>query len=58
MGQKQAWTVYIWGARGAVPRASAEFLEYGGNTSCMSVDCGGELVILDAGSGGALCGEP
>lgn len=48
---EQAWTAAVWGVRGAVPMASAEFLEYGGNTSCISVDCGGELVIFDAGSG-------
>lgn len=48
---EQVWTATVWGARGAVPMASADFLEYGGNTSCVSVDCGGELVVLDAGSG-------
>lgn len=47
----QVWTAAIWGVRGSVPMASAEFLEYGGNTSCISVDCGGELVVFDAGSG-------
>ncbi len=47
----QTWTAVVWGVRGAVPRASAEFLEYGGNTSCLSVDCGRELVIFDAGTG-------
>lgn len=47
----QTWTAAVWGTRGAVPVASAEFLEYGGNTSCISVDCGGELVIFDAGTG-------
>lgn len=31
--------------------AAAEFLEFGGNTSCLSVDCGEELVIFDAGTG-------
>lgn len=48
---KQKWTVTVWGVRGSLPVASADFLEFGGNTSCVSVDCGGELVIFDAGSG-------
>lgn len=50
MEQRQAWTAAVWGTRGAVCMG-AEFLEYGGNTSCVSVDCGGELVVFDAGSG-------
>lgn len=48
---EQKWTVTVWGTRGAVPMASADYLEFGGNTSCVSVDCGGELVIFDAGTG-------
>ena len=31
--------------------AEAAFLEYGGNTSCICVRCGSELVVFDAGSG-------
>lgn len=49
MGQK--WTLSLWGTRGAVPVAAAEYLEYGGNTSCVSVRCGQRLVVFDAGSG-------
>lgn len=45
------WTVTVWGTRGAVPMASPDFQEFGGSTSCVSVDCGGELVVFDAGSG-------
>lgn len=51
MENGRSWTVKVWGTRGAVPVASAEFLEYGGNTSCISVACGEELVVFDAGSG-------
>ena len=47
----QDWKVCIWGVRGSMPAASREFLEFGGNTSCVSVDCGEELVVFDAGSG-------
>lgn len=31
--------------------AKAAFFKYGGNTSCISVCCGSELVVFDAGSG-------
>lgn len=34
-----------------MPVARADHLEYGGNTSCVSVDCGKTLVVFDAGSG-------
>lgn len=45
------WNVTVRGTRGAVPMAESAFLEYGGNTSCISVWCGSELVVFDAGSG-------
>lgn len=51
MKTTQPWTVTVRGTRGAVPVADAAFLKYGGNTSCISVDCGSDLVIFDAGSG-------
>ena len=48
---EDTWSVEIWGVRGAAPAAYRDFLEYGGNTSCISVDCCGETVIFDAGTG-------
>lgn len=39
------------GVRGSYPIAQKEFLEYGGNTSCVEVNVGGHLIILDAGTG-------
>lgn len=39
------------GVRGSYPIAKKEFLEYGGNTSCVEVNVGGHLIILDAGTG-------
>ena len=39
------------GVRGSFPIAKKEFLEYGGNTSCVEVNVGGHLIILDAGTG-------
>ena len=53
------WKLNIWGVRGSMPAPSRNFLDYGGNTSCVSVDCGaGDLVVFDAGSGlPALAGQ-
>lgn len=39
------------GVRGSYPVANRDFLEYGGNTSCVEVNAGGNLIILDAGTG-------
>lgn len=43
--------IKIWGVRGSFPVANANFLEYGGNTACIAADCGGRIVVFDAGSG-------
>ncbi len=39
------------GVRGSYPLAKKEFLKYGGNTSCIEVNVGGHLIVLDAGTG-------
>lgn len=39
------------GVRGSYPIAKKEFLNYGGNTACVEVRVGGQLIILDAGTG-------
>lgn len=39
------------GVRGSFPAANKNFLKYGGNTSCVEVNVGGHLIILDAGTG-------
>lgn len=43
--------ITVWGTRGSFPVAKTDFLEYGGNTSCISVQWNQRLVIFDAGSG-------
>lgn len=44
--------VRIWGARGSIAAPGPRTVRYGGNTTCLEVRlAGGELVILDAGSG-------
>ena len=39
------------GVRGSYPVVNKDFLEYGGNTSCVEIHVGGHLIILDAGTG-------
>lgn len=41
----------FWGVRGSIPTPGPDTVHYGGNTSCVEVRIGGQLIILDAGSG-------
>ena len=41
----------LWGTRGSIPVSGAPYVRHGGNTSCVSVDLGDNIIILDAGSG-------
>lgn len=43
--------VTLWGTRGSLPSPGPETQIYGGNTSCVTVECADALVVLDAGSG-------
>jgi ribonuclease BN (tRNA processing enzyme) len=45
------FTVKFRGVRGSYPIAKSEFLQYGGNTSCVEINVGGHLIVLDAGTG-------
>lgn len=45
------FSIKFRGVRGSYPVANKDFLEYGGNTSCVEVNVGGHLIILDAGTG-------
>lgn len=43
--------VTFLGTRGSVPAAGREYLEFGGESSCIMVQTAGALVFLDAGTG-------
>ncbi|MCX8091159.1 MAG: response regulator [Verrucomicrobiae bacterium] len=45
-----AWFRF-WGVRGSVPAPGPGTARYGGNTSCVEVRAGGQIIILDAGTG-------
>jgi phosphoribosyl 1,2-cyclic phosphodiesterase len=47
----------FWGVRGSIPTPGPTTLEYGGNTSCLEVRAGNQIIILDAGSGLRLLGR-
>ncbi len=44
-------TLKFWGTRGSIPTYNNDTQQYGGNTSCVSIENEGVLIILDAGSG-------
>lgn len=44
-------TVTILGVRGTAPISGAVYQTYGGATSCILVEMGGQQILLDAGSG-------
>lgn len=39
------------GTRGSYPSPKSNYLKFGGNTACVEVRCGNQLIILDAGTG-------
>lgn len=50
-------SVRFWGVRGSIPSPLPTHMRYGGNTSCVEVRYGDQLLILDAGSGIRLLGQ-
>lgn len=43
--------IKFWGVRGTIPCAGKEYMTYGGDTSCVSIQADDHLIIFDAGSG-------
>ena len=43
--------VKLWGVRGSLPVSGKEFAKYGGNTICVEMRCGDNVLLFDAGSG-------
>ena len=48
---EQDFKVKFRGVRGSYPTPRANFLRFGGNTSCVEVGLGESLLVLDAGTG-------
>lgn len=49
--------VKFWGVRGSIPSPGASTSRFGGNTPCVEMRCGQELLIFDLGSGVRELGE-
>lgn len=43
--------IRLWGTRGSTPISRPEYMRHGGNTSCIEISCGDDLLIFDAGTG-------
>jgi len=49
--------IRFWGVRGSIPTPGKDTKVFGGNTSCVSVEFGDNIIIFDAGTGIRLCGN-
>jgi len=54
---KTGATIKFWGVRGSIPTPGRSTVRYGGNTSCVEVRMGDDIIILDAGTGLRLLGR-
>lgn len=43
--------IKFWGVRGSMAAPGLSTARYGGNTSCVEINCNGESIICDAGTG-------
>jgi phosphoribosyl 1,2-cyclic phosphodiesterase len=48
--------VRVWGARGSIPAPAAPNCDFGSDTCCVEMRCGGRVLIFDAGSGAPALG--
>ena len=49
--------IKFWGVRGSIPCPGSETVRYGGNTSCVEMQVGGERLIFDGGTGLRVLGQ-
>ena len=49
-------TLHLYGVRGSTPVPGSSVARYGGNTSCLEIRHGKNVVVLDAGTGIRECG--
>lgn len=47
----QEFEIQFWGVRGSIACPFANCMAYGGNTSCVEMRVGGEVLIFDSGTG-------
>jgi phosphoribosyl 1,2-cyclic phosphodiesterase len=51
MSAEDSMLVRFWGVRGSIASPGAHTVRYGGNTPCVEVRCGSNIIILDGGTG-------
>src|SRR5437899_3022689 len=56
-GPPVALQLKFWGVRGSIPTPGPSTVQYGGNTSCLELRAGGQIIILDAGTGLRVLGR-
>ncbi|HEV8325318.1 MAG TPA: MBL fold metallo-hydrolase, partial [Myxococcota bacterium] len=49
--------IRFWGVRGSIPTPGPATVFFGGNTSCVEMRCGAELLIFDCGTGARQLGD-
>jgi phosphoribosyl 1,2-cyclic phosphodiesterase len=49
--------ITVWGARGSIPVSGAEYVRYGGDTTCLEVRGPGGTLLIDAGTGLRRAGD-
>lgn len=54
---QQRFTVRFWGVRGSIACPGAGTVRYGGNTSCVEMRVGNQLLIFDGGTGLRVLGQ-
>lgn len=51
MVNDEPFSITFWGVRGSIPSPGPSTARYGGNTSCIEIQCGSDVLIIDGGSG-------
>jgi phosphoribosyl 1,2-cyclic phosphodiesterase len=49
--------ITVFGTRGSYPVCRPSVVRYGGNTTCLYLECGNDRIIIDGGSGVATLGK-
>lgn len=49
--RRESLRVRVWGSRGSLPVSGESFQIFGGNTTCVEMRCGDQILLFDAGSG-------
>lgn len=51
MTDRNDFSIKFWGTRGSIAVPGPHTVRFGGNTACFEIRCGGEVLVIDGGSG-------